>query len=754
MKNKKNILTSDLEVLKNHQTPISNKISFKNTNIYISKVGRFGAKIVHVSENYSFAYNELVYGKNDFGLYHVYAWYDERSNHFLKAEINHEVGKLGVVESISSFTPSNQDLINIQCKTKQNNWFFYSAKEEIEFSGKALENINKKSIKDKIKNDLNIDMQEIIPIGKQGQAIHGVGNYIIEGQAGTGKTTVVLHKIKILIHQNNIPEDKILVLVKEKSIISKFQKLLRKINISNIEIKEFNNYINKKTTIGEIKLAEESSLDNYNVLKKIRKGEYDKPLIERLESCGFNRFGRLLNFEKQLRTLPKMKDIMEREKNENPIYFKEKLKILKEVMKKELISKFDLDSLKNTKKIKNALELMIEGKTSTDKEVLNHINNIDRLDYLKEDLLILLKKTNEYMSLNISKTKQNTIEDLFIKYNVKIKKDMFLSERNIFIKKSSELVNKSRLEKIGEIKKIKCEIINMTLDLIKKDNKLSYDYLIEYIAVDTSFNEIRLNIEKEYNTIIIDEAQTLTKTEIENTRVKTKQLILSGDLCQRKDLLLEKWDSLLMKKNKFLNDKNEINKYSLVHNFRQTYELAQVSYNYRELMKKRNMTNIEKDYFENEKGFNKPVITTVNKDKIMELIKDKISFTEHNFQKKTPVIIFYQNGKFLNRMKEIINNYNKKNKRLLGGLFNNKKEISFQSEEKYINESIIFVDINKISGKEYPVVIALLTKNNTKNNLYIILSRAQYDLTLIKSVDYIMDSDIQRLIDKKMIIEK
>jgi len=78
-------------------------------------------------------------------------------------------------------------------------------------------------------------MREIIPTGMQGKAIYGEGNYIIDGAAGTGKSTTVLQKIKLLQKQDNISTKKILVLVKNKNIIDEFNDLLS----NNLQINVF-----------------------------------------------------------------------------------------------------------------------------------------------------------------------------------------------------------------------------------------------------------------------------------------------------------------------------------------------------------------------------------------------------------------------------------------------------------------------------------------------------------------------------------
>jgi len=62
-------------------------------------------------------------------------------------------------------------------------------------------------------------MNEIIPTGAQGKAIYGEGNYIIDGSAGTGKSTTVLQKIKLLQKNDNIDTNKICILVKNEMVV-------------------------------------------------------------------------------------------------------------------------------------------------------------------------------------------------------------------------------------------------------------------------------------------------------------------------------------------------------------------------------------------------------------------------------------------------------------------------------------------------------------------------------------------------------
>ena len=87
-----------------------------------------------------------------------------------------------------------------------------------------------------------------------------------------------------------------------------------------------------------------------------------------------------------------------------------------------------------------------------------------------------------------------------------------------------------------------------------------------------------------FHTIIIDEAQDVTAVTIELVRLKAKNTILVGDESQR-ELVggVGHWQDVISARDSFLNKEGGLNIYSLRHNFRQTYELGAVSYNYRQL---------------------------------------------------------------------------------------------------------------------------------------------------------------------------
>jgi hypothetical protein len=167
---------------------------------------------------------------------------------------------------------------------------------------------------------------------------------------------------------------------------------------------------------------------------------------------------------------------------------------------------------------------------------------------------------------------------------------------------------------------------------------------------------------------------------------------------------------------------------------------------YRLLMQNKSLYTIENEYFENEKGFPKPKLRYINEKSFISLIIEKKKYISENFDKKIPIAIFYENENTLLRFKNILKKHNKFK------FFQKQNKLTFtDKEEDSLNYDILFVDVNKISGREFPVVIAPIIKNSNDSNIYIMLSRAKYDLTLITKDKNSINSKIERLIHNKII---
>ncbi|MGB3725878.1 MAG: hypothetical protein WA981_08935, partial [Glaciecola sp.] len=214
----KDQLQADLETnQQQHARPVFHKIGFDDATIYLTK-------------SYFYEVGIPVTGKNSSGNYRVFSWADARAKTFLSFELGQNSPALGRANIIGSFTPIESDLRDVKYATDQGKAFYKSAL--LELSGKVQQSFSTT----KIDAEHFMEMKEIIPTGAQGKAIYGEGNYIIDGAAGTGKSTTVLQKLKLLQLQNNVDADQIAIVVKNTAVVARFQKLLSSIQIDGISI--------------------------------------------------------------------------------------------------------------------------------------------------------------------------------------------------------------------------------------------------------------------------------------------------------------------------------------------------------------------------------------------------------------------------------------------------------------------------------------------------------------------------------------
>lgn len=213
--NLKQDLKMDLKAYQKHpQAPIFHRIKFDSTSVYLTKT----------------IFYDLLYSENAHGCYRVFSWADPRAEALLGFELGDRSPKLGIAQLIGRFKPALDDLTDVQYETENGKAYFKSAKEELNEVDEKVSNPVKK-----IDSQSFLKFGEVIPTGSQGKAIYGKGNYIIDGAAGTGKSTTVLQKIKIL-QNKNINSDNICVIVKNKEVIKGFSCLLDSINIENLKI--------------------------------------------------------------------------------------------------------------------------------------------------------------------------------------------------------------------------------------------------------------------------------------------------------------------------------------------------------------------------------------------------------------------------------------------------------------------------------------------------------------------------------------
>lgn len=781
---KKENIKADLDTfLKHKEKPFFRKLKFNNASVYLTNS----------------VFNELSYGKNNENSYRIFPWNDIRAREFLSLKIGDSSQSLplGCVEIIATYKPSieNEDLQDIQYQYYYTKYYFKSARQ-------YLQDIED-SVRYKIDTEEIFNMNEIIPIGNQGSAIYAEGSYIIDGVAGSGKSTTLIQKIKIILEHKKINKEKVILLVKNKELINEFNKLLKTIKVYDINILTFEDFLkrNYDTNISEEEIKKVylkyEEIDNYLIkLKNCIIDPLNKNMIPNLNK-NLNNYNSIFNYnkiEEQINKLINLATEVEKKHNSgldnikiivnnNKIKLKDNVKnmLLKNKETSKIIKEFDIFfnwlgikkiekeyiDIENINKIKEKFEKMYqffienESKKSINynlkpkeiyifkndiKEVINDTITLTSL-YLEKDInekekykLILKNKYKFFF-------KDNDIKNIF-DFIYLIDPLIFditnFKEINDYIKKENKNFN-DKIEKYNtNLKKEKNDIIKKILNIEIEINKtiLENNFLDIFFNSNTSkqvfiglFNK-NFNNKTKYEYIIIDEAQNIKNKELDLIIPITKNVILNGDEFQSEDpLSICQWENIQNSKKYFLKNNNkELNIYRLIHNFRQSYELANCSYNFRQLHLNKEIIDISEEYFENEKGFNVPTICYINEDiKFIKLINDKLKYIQEIFTKKIPIVIFYENDKTLGRLSNILEK--------------NNFSYGMDGEFKY---DVMFVAINNIAGRSFPLVLSPLIKNSNDKSLYIMLTRARYDLTLFTKED-VSNKYIKKLIEKNII---
>lgn len=243
-------LKTDFSTYKeNIETPIFHRIKF-------DKIGRSNCVNVYLTK-ITF-YDMLVSGN-----YRIFSWHDYRAKAFLGFELDDESPKLGRATLIGMFKPSNNDLEDVQYVTGEGKSYFPSAYEAINNIDKEKKEIQKIVEIKKINIESFIKLGEIIPTGAQGKAIYGEGNYIIDGPAGTGKSTTVLQKIKIIKNQMSVSLSQIVVLVKNEQVVQSFNDLLQSIDVKNFGIYAVDRFI-EEIGYGENNITDQDLINYKN----------------------------------------------------------------------------------------------------------------------------------------------------------------------------------------------------------------------------------------------------------------------------------------------------------------------------------------------------------------------------------------------------------------------------------------------------------------------------------------------------------
>jgi hypothetical protein len=675
-------LQADLETnQKECSRPIFHRIGFNDASIYLTNTHFYDAR-------------GWDHGKNSIGKYYLFNWFDYRAKAILGFELGDESPALGKAKLIGSFTPSNDDLKDVKYMSNSGKAYFKSALAELE--GRVL--ADEKVIK--IDSENFMKMKEIIPTGAQGKAIYGQGDYIIDGPAGTGKSTTVLQKIKLLEHQENIDPSRIKVVVKNSKVVPRFKELLQSINIEDVSILTAKNFLlenypseltvstEKLVELNELTVTAVSLFDTvFNIQTIFSQGyKLDVSELRRLLTIADNNKA----YDTQAkRFLERAKTIRETKVN-NDKSIAQKHKDLKEsvALQKEKLTAATIQ--RNKKSLTKRIIRLIGMNLSSSEDAMTLGDEADIRD-----------QVNEYRT-----QKQASID----KIKIRLQDDRLKQEQHL-------------IESKTELKQV---FINA---VCQNKSPFESDILFRY------FNKYFFK-NFDIHTVIIDEAQDISAVDIELIRLTSKNTILAGDESQTESLDgISLWENLAIATS-FTKD-GSLQLYQLRHNFRQTYELGSVSYNYRQLLLNRNIEDIRSDYFEDQIGFNKPSLKLISENKdFVSLLKSRISYIKETFSNAVPLVIFYENSQSLHRLKDVVRT----------------EKLSFSTDENIdTNNDVLFVNILEIAGREFPVVLAPLAKSTKPNTIYIMLSRAKFDLTFFTGANNNIEEHVQTLCQKGLI---
>jgi DNA helicase IV len=675
-------LKADYETHQIEQSrPAFHKIGFDDTSVYLTKSYFYEAGIPAT-------------GKNSKGNYRLFSWADMRAKAFLGFELGQESPALGMANVIGSFTPVEGDICNVKYATSDGKAFYKSARFALTGEGEDP----KRPLK--IDAEHFMEMKEIIPTGAQGKAIYGEGNYIIDGAAGTGKSTTVLQKLKLLQLHNNVEANQIAIVVKNASVVSRFQKLLSSIGINGISIFTVEEIVNKFHS-DNLALKDCDLEDMYSLSLSVV-GVFNAVCnVQKLTSY---------NYKVPAKEYDTLVDLVASQK------FKTKLDSF--IQDCKVLQSYKTDEGKEfgakQKEIVEAAERLTKQLT------LKKLN--DKQKALGNRILGVLGLSPKLGELSLA-------EETQIRDQVGQAKK---SKQNLLAKEKAKF-HESVSEKVNKLNDLKSNLLSSLIEQVCIINYPAHSKIQE-LYLNKCVNRLSL-----FHTIIIDEAQDVSGRNIEFIRLLSNNTILTGDELQRENITgIGSWNKILISE-PFIKDE-ELNLFELRHNFRQTYELGLVSYNYRRLMLGKGMFDIRSEYFDDQIGFENPKLVEVSKvGHFLNLVQDRITYINESFTRPFPLVVFYETREQLETFSSIL-----KGSKINYGIDSN----------ELADADVLFVDIKDIAGREFPVVICPINMETNAATLYIMLSRPKFNLIMFSKDLHNIDQNILALCDEGYVEKK
>lgn len=741
------------------------RLTFKNNN----KDQTFYITTASVDVNLSF-------GENDFIIPY---WGDnqERVEFLMKTEVGYETEKYGELTVVGDFEAHPDDLKKIRYKDLYGKEEFRSAKD-------VLDNKVEEKVLDKRIDTNNFFRLKfsLAGIGDQSKALYDTNSSIIDGAAGTGKSTIALQKLKYFHNRFGYSQEKMAVVVKNNQIVEHFRTLLHndELGLYNVKIFHLDDFLTDLQKSVDLSQLAEAKLRANTIKESISNGLYLFD-IEHLQG----------HFEHLFHSIGKefissvLNNLLNNYRNDPSKRNKiENLRIRQTKLNNELLDDTidetaQLEILDELKRINSDIDKLRGVSYEKALKVVEEDPNKLSIEILKDLMDFQYNKQNERQlqvlhwikeSLNFFISKERAKEQL-IKNREKLDKMRDIKDvQDDIVEAKSEYELGRSFSSMDELKSLKDKLdwlkreatlierlINTNDRLFKKINKsfiperkeknlfhtvmtdiyldhqfLQHHYLMDLSQVDQqlTMNYIHLQ-QKKYETIVVDEAQDYKLSELELLRFETNRIILTGDVLQNiNDGEISDWSDLLNVYDIYGVENTSgdlyLNKFDLKHNFRQTYQLANASFNYRQLLLENALEDIEKEYYESEKQFagkpyDKPLLkANVDPKMLQEHIAKWLKKISNTYTTSIPIVLVYKSESEKNFFEESLSQY----------------KIVYSVEEE-TESDIILMNLQEVKGNEFPI-IGCYIDDLSDYELYLIMTRAQFELHMMTQSTHIV----------------
>ena len=731
------LLLDVLTLLKYPEKTFSKRVKASKANFYFIKNSQNSQNSLSLIEGVHSEFSRHI------------TWDHVNAREILSKELGEKSEVFGTVLLSGDYVPKENDLLDVCYSTSSGRDYFSSA---IGSLTNSCDDIDRR-----IDIDSFMSMKEVIPTSTQIKAIFADGNYVIDGAAGTGKSTSLLQKL-LTLKKNGVKSQKLVVLVKHEMLVDPFMRLLLDMdvdgtmNMKGINIESVSGFLKShfgssfdQVTLADIDETELESKSIKNAIDTIL--NLDSPSESDIENFPielinisviepvFCKYCKLQREHKKVisvrsEIVEKILKNIEKEFGMNSKLIEKKR--TEETLDRRFIHRKELDiDDSNNKKIMKIRDEYVKIKeilliSDDDKKVLYK----PIVESLKNEFLSLETRVygmNKDKTLRLDEHIQSKITDEVSKYEEELVKELEVLKREGLMR--DDVINMGKkVSDLGSlIVSAKNEIRSLCWNgaLIKRSDSHK-----RMICLNGNVDLVK----NKYNTVIIDEAQDVPVNYIELVNFYSEQLILSGDEAQKENENgLGEWNNIREKLD-FSTD-GVLSIFKLRHNFRQTYELGSLSYNYRQILLGKGIEDLESDYFENQKGFNIPSIVNINI--LNDLIDEKLRYVSDSFVQKFPLVIISDSS------------YSQSN--IIANL--DARGIKVSSDGLSSEIDVLVLNSSEVAGREYPVVISVLSDSMKDSTVYILLSRAKFDLTLVVPTEYKMNNAIKRLIDYKILAD-